>query len=273
MASTGHGTNDLSMRALTLRESGETYRAIGAALEISCGKAHHLVTDARARGEAAENRGGKDNARPTHRSATERRAQRDTRIAMASLGGVPNREIAETHGLQVRTVRRILAKERKRRETVVPLAVKAMEDAYEKFKEALREADAARQSLDDPESTMAHLERRITAITAMTDAFQIGGAMSPFSYISARQAQAEAESEARAELVDKTHELNNGLLQLLSDAEVDGDVIEGAIDLVMAVMGHGEMGARRRTMFMPQHVRPRPSRGPSLGRSLGRDSA
>ena len=82
--------------------------------------------------------------------------------------------------------------------------------------------------------------RRLSAITAMSNALQLGGAMSPFSHISARQAQARAKSEARADRADRTHELNKGLLQLLSDAEVDPDVIEGAIGLVMAVMGHGE---------------------------------
>ena len=160
---------------------------------------------------------------------------------MASLGGAPNREIAKAYGLQVRSIRRILAKERKRRETVVPIAVKAMKDAYDKFSEAMREADAARRTSADPESAMELVERRMTAVSAMTDALHLGGAMSPFSYISASQAQAHAESAARADRADRTHELNKGLLQLLSDADVDTDVIEGAIGLVMAVMGYGEI--------------------------------
>lgn len=239
MAFPEDGTNDLSIRALALRESGETYRAIGEALGFSCGKAHHLVAVARARGEVAGDSRGKNEARPTHQSATERKADRDTRIAMASLGGAPNREIAKTYGLEVRSIRRILAKERKRRETVVPLAVKVMEDAYDVYENAMREADAARRLADDSES-IELVERRISAITAMSNALQLGGAMSPFSHISARQAQARAKSEARADRADRTHELNKGLLQLLSDAEVDPDVIEGAIGLVMAVMGHGE---------------------------------
>ena len=61
-----------------------------------------------------------------------------------------------------------------------------------------------------------------------------------YSHISASQAQAKAKSEARADRADRTHVLNKGLLQILSDAEVDADVIEGALDFVLGVMGYGE---------------------------------
>ncbi len=214
-----------------LHEQGETYRAIGAALGISCGKAHHLVSAERARREAPaeEPQRNEKKARSKRLSATERRARRNDRIVLARLSGMPEAAVASTFDLTIRQLRRILADHRRRRGLVAPVAVKAMEDAYSRFNEALSEADDARAVAEDPEFRMQLLERRVAAMRELSESLGLAGAVSPLSYAFGRWTQA----ADRLDRQDRARGINEGIRRVLARGDVSDGLTERVVDEVM----------------------------------------
>jgi hypothetical protein len=244
--------SDLAEQAFVLHEQGETYRAIGAALGISCGKAHHLVGTERVRraAPAEEPQRNEKKARSKCLSATERRAGRNDRIVMARLSGMPEAAVASTFDLSIRQIRRILADHRRRRGLVAPVAVKAMEDAHSRFNEALSEADDARAVAEDPEFRMQLLERRTAAIRELSESLGLAGAVSPFRFAFGPRTQAADKVDRQ----DRARRINEGIRRVLARVDVSDDVTERVVDEVMKGLDLEECLARSPSAFMREHV-------------------
>jgi transposase len=221
------GSTDDGVRALEMRESGATYQQIADGLDISKGKAHHLV-------RLAHEELGSDREGPSLRLTSEDRKERDLRIVLARLRGSSTTDIATAFEVTPRHVRRLMERWRRGADHGEKTAVEGVHQRLQQLLEAREEAKDDADRADDSEERVGALLRVARLSSECVAAASNQGMSRSDLYAAILDARERARSDERIEVL---REVNGHLREVLAERGTPDAFIEEIIDEVLVAGG------------------------------------